>query len=219
MTLARRETRGSSPPATRTSRARGGRTRDFAARRRVARSWLVLPTTCLGIAGCLVTSTTQFAEPELRGPFIVSADPPSFKVIPISNADVAAGRPVTLTLTVRSDDAGQVLQTILFQDYRGFSGETGVDGKRVTFAFANPSTFDDPRDISVSYTPVPPIADGCHSITAIVTHGYDTQHEQLTQAAALQTWWISVGEPGAAPLDCYGVVEPPPASDAGDEGG
>lgn len=219
MTLGLRETRAPGLPATRMSRPDGEQARGFAGRARLARSWLPLFVVTSAAAGCLVTSTTQFAEPEVRGPFIVSADPPSFKVIPISSADVAAGRPLTLTLTVRSDDAGQVLQTILFQDYRGFSGESGVDGKRVTFAFANPSTFDDARDISVSYVPVPPISDGCHSITAIVTHGYDTQHERLTQPAALQTWWISVGEPGAAPLDCYGVVEPPPASDAGDEGG
>ena len=42
-------------------------------------------------------------------------------------ADVAAGRPITLTLTVRADDAGQVLQVIMFQDYKGFSGTSGVD--------------------------------------------------------------------------------------------
>lgn len=219
MTRAAREAPDARPSLTPMSGRRAPTPRESPEISPLARNWLLALGMVASAAGCLVTSSTQFAEPEVRGPFIVSVDPPTFKVIPVTTADVAAGRPITLTLTVRADDAGQVLQVILFQDYKGFSGTSGVDGKRVTFAFSNPDTFDATRDISVSYTPSPPLASGCHSITAIVTHGYDTQHERLTQPAALQTWWLSVGEPDSLPLDCYGAVTPPPANDAGAEGG
>ncbi len=162
---------------------------------------------------CLVAQSTTFPVPDARGPFIIDVDPPAYAVVALEANDLRSGRPTSLTLTVRSDDEGQPLEVLLFEDYRG-----GGTGRRVTFAFAQPDTFDTPRDVHIAYTPSETLSVGCHSVTALVTHNYDTEREQVTSARALATWWLSVGDGqgGAVPMNCYGTV--PAAPGAGDGG-
>ncbi len=186
-------------------------------------SLLLCCVTFLGNPSCLVTSTTEFAEPVLSPPFVDAntalATPQGGAGVPITrllrvDADT---REVTLSTDVRSDDAGRPLWSRAFINYKlGDRPFDEIFGGEVI----PPGTFDVVRHIGASFDPGR-LNDGCYQVSLVITHAFDAKEliPIRQDDTAILVWWMIKGDPALISLaQCPGV---PPSStlDAGIEGG
>jgi hypothetical protein len=190
----------------------------------VARFSLLLTcVTFLGNPSCLITSTTEFAEPVPSPPFVDAntalATPQGSAGVPITRllrVD-AETREVTLSTDVRSDDAGRPLRSRAFINYKlGDRPYDEIFGGEVIPA----STFDDVRRIGASFDPGR-LDDGCYQVSLVVTHEFDEKDliPVSQDDTAILVWWMVKGDPGAISLGQCPGVPPSSTQDGGVEGG
>jgi hypothetical protein len=129
------------------------------------------------MSSCLITSTPDFGSVEQTPPFLLdaSATPSSrdFLVIP---ADKVFQE---FSAEVRSEDAGEPVEVVLYIDY-GVENGAGLPYRRAIVNNANvdAGSFDDavPRIASSKWYPgIDPVVPGCHSFTLMVSHSFDNQ--------------------------------------------
>ena len=147
---------------------------------RVARfSLLMLCVTFLGNPSCLLTTATDFPEPEPSPPFADAntalATPQGGTGVPITRILSISDDTelVILSTDVRSEDLGRDLWARAFinyktstRDFLRFGGESTIP----------PSTFDEARRISASFKPNDlDLADGCYQVALVITHEFDGQ--------------------------------------------
>ena len=192
--------------------------------RRVARvshvSWFVMLS---AVSSCLVTSTSQFDEPQPSPPVINAntalATPSGGTGIPVTKMIVIGDETeqVSFTANVRAEDVGRPLSARVFLDYHAIPGRNylRVGGGDVL----EPGTWDDERRISANLDGAR-IPEGCHNVALVVTHAFDSHAfvpvEQ--EDTAIVVWWLIKGDPQHVDLTkCPGI---PTSSgvDAGKDG-
>jgi hypothetical protein len=191
---------------------------------RVARFSLFLAcVTFLGNPSCLLSSVAEFPEPVPSPPFVDAntalATPQGGTGVPITRLlrVTSDTEEVTLSTDVRSEDAGRLLRSRAFINYK--IGELNYD-----FVFGGeaiaPGTFEDIRRISASFD-LKRIEDGCYQVALVITHEFDERAfiPVSQDDTAILIWWMVKGDPGTINMgQCPGV--PPSANlDAGTEGG
>jgi hypothetical protein len=147
-------------------------------------------------AGCIVADPPEYREPVRTRPLleVYKASPATADIVLWSSMSP----PVTFTIPVRSEDAGQPLKAIAFTDY-GTSSEKFFQGQNVPA-----STYDVSRDITFKWTPT--VTAGCHIFTVIVAHESSFQDRDNTQLdaekagddAAIVSWWANINPPNNA---------------------
>lgn len=128
---------------------------------RRAFSWLSL---LLAVSGCLVDDPPAYRAALRTAPRIsgLRAVPRLDEIITYPSNST---EPVTFSVPIVSEDAGQEIQARLFLDYSGSRSDL------VTLAELPASTLDEgERDLPVVWYPRPGIAPGCHRLTLRVSH-------------------------------------------------
>lgn len=196
----------------------------------------------IGGPSCLVTQAIEYETPALRGPFIVDGNVTNllgerertpvlepvggsgqlasyspWQILSVEPSEDALNPYPQLRIRafVRSDDADRELQYFVFLDYEqaDWSSPTKRRMSRLFAKAAEPHTFDEVVLLETDPFQLPPtLAPGCHTITLVVTHGYDWFEEQpiLDEGAtAMRTWWLDVKDASGASVTmdkCWGAV-------------
>lgn len=189
-----------------------------AEKRRVARSSLLAACAMLACSlvaasgsGCLVTPTPEFREPDQTPPYLVAADAKPDLRQPIVVTDLAEQPSLSFSASVVSEDKGPVFTELLI-DY-GFDNLAGQKARHVIRGKTVPAaSFQDaPRPVLVNWYPsINPVGGGCHTVTLMVSHGFDDDGSGCPQRlcdASYLVWQVmlpcEVGE--TCPATC-----PPP---------
>lgn len=196
----------------------------------------------IGGPSCLVTQTIEYETPQLRGPFILDGNVTNsqgerertpvlepvggsgqlasyspWQVLSIEPTEDALNPYPQLRIRsfVRSDDGDRPLQYFVFLDYEQ-ADWTSPAKRRMSrlFAKAAPSsTFDQVVGLDTDPFQLPPtLSPGCHTVTLVVTHGYDWFEEQPILddgATAMRTWWLDVKDSNGSSVTldtCWGAV-------------
>ncbi|MRG97671.1 hypothetical protein [Polyangium spumosum] len=128
--------------------------------------------------GCLVTADPVTYEPQQTPPIIVASGiDPDPRSILLVGGDLGLEE-FPITATVASEDAGESVKVALYVDY----GEMNPVGQPFRFAFPNfqelpaATLADGPRPLQgVRWNSrVYPLEPGCHRLTLVVSHEFDT---------------------------------------------
>lgn len=141
--------------------------------------------------GCLVADAPNYGPPEQRPPVIntqgVNPTPYALIVIP----EMSAG--ITISVPVRSEDAGESLWGVLFVDY-GLEKQEFWDDQEIP-----PGSFDElDRSYDTSFQAGTRVTPGCHTLTAFITHksNFDSKENVIVDSSnfdvASVTWWMNV---------------------------
>lgn len=159
-------------------RAPLARPRRFVATRRLAqRSLLVFPLAVLA-ESCLVTQDPVTYEPVQTPPIILASGlSPDPRQILLVGGDVGVPQ-FDINASILSEDADQPVKIALYVDY----GSKNALGQPFRFALPNfpelppASLSDGPRKlVGVRWvSDAFPLAPGCHRLTLVVTHAFDT---------------------------------------------
>lgn len=123
---------------------------------------------------CLVTSTSEFQEPQQTAPFLVasSADPDIREFLIVVDGESRKD----FSASVVSEDRGEPVKVALYIDY----GEPNVAGQPFRYSLTNfpdvaPSSFSDKdRRVQAQWFPdIQFVENGCHTVTMVVTHEFD----------------------------------------------
>jgi hypothetical protein len=141
----------------------------------------------MSVQGCIVADPPVFEQPERTPPFLdlAAANPSIFEILRQGPSDL-----VLINVPVRSEDAGQRLQAVLFLNY-----QMPTEDPQNT-NYLDPSTFSDRgREIKMSWT-VPSVPKStCQRLTLQVTHAdnLDDQSELRDKSdVGLATWWVDI---------------------------
>jgi hypothetical protein len=156
--------------------------------RALARTSLVLGVLAMSTTGCLITSTPQFTPDQHTRPFldVDSAVPNTREVVKVDTVDLLLHPHTPMTFSanfISQDDAAggpspfQKVASRLYIDY----GTTAADQQQpfVWVAFGtdvNPGTLDQTnRRVQADWYPETDIVSpGCHTVTLIASHLFDT---------------------------------------------
>lgn len=151
-------------------------------------------------SGCIVAPPAEFDEPEKTVPVLdlTQASPPVYTVV---NLVAPMVEPLTISVPVRSEDAGDNLYGVLYQDY------DFARGRALRIDEVPASTFEDAsRSITVDWD-YSGLSDGCYQLALLAVHrtDFDVETSRPRDSAdvqyALATWWVNLQTPGApAPL-------------------
>jgi hypothetical protein len=188
----------------------------------MARVSLYVALTALGGPGCLVTTSPDFAKPQITPPLLTDLSPAPYEIQQVSSIPGMSGSypQVNIEFTVVSEDLGSPdLSGVLLKDFQGF-------GKEIEYKKLNPSTIvippghlDSPtrhRNYSFGFE----AADqGCHSVTLAVTHAFKDPGAKFLDVVkegdlGTATWWYAVDVPDDYRLSMCIVVSGTPI-DAG----
>jgi hypothetical protein len=156
---------------------------------RMAQTWLCVFFALMSPA-CLVTSTTDFADPEQTPPFLVAsrADPDIREFLVVVDGESRKD----FTAQVLSEDRGESVKIALYIDY----GRSNVAGQPFRNAITNfpdipaGTLRDGPRQVRAQWFPdIHPVENGCHTITMMVTHEFDFQDCPETLSDSSQLVW------------------------------
>jgi hypothetical protein len=210
----------------------------FRSASRLARRSLLPLAMAVSTQGCLVTADPVSYEPQPTPPIILTTglDPDPRRIHRLGG--VSGVTMLDIKASVLSEDAGQTIKTALFIDY----GHANAQGQPFRFFVQSfpelaPSTLGaGPRDLQgVDYfLASTPLVAGCHRLTLVVTHAFDTKSgcpKQLFDSDQVTWHFNRCNEDGS---DCADSVEDCPpieascpeettkgtaASDAGTTGG
>lgn len=196
----------------------------------------------IGGPSCLVTQAIEYEAPLLLGPFLVDGDVLNlagdrertpvlepvggsgqlasyspWQVLSLEPSEDALNPYPQLRIraSVRSDDADRPLQYFVFLDYEqlDWSSPTKRRMSRLFAKAAPASTFEELVYLETDPFQLPAtLAPGCHTVTLVVTHGYDWFEEQpLLEdgATTMRTWWLDVKDASGASVTmdrCWGAV-------------
>jgi hypothetical protein len=193
----------------------------------MARGSLVLWGTMAALAvlgtGCLVTDNPQVQAPPLRGPFLNSFNPSTFRILSVRRP-LASSVIVPMSFEVWSDDGGSSPRVFFQRDFEVASTEDRIARKGKNLAIIEGiglGEFDQPRSISTLITIGAEVGVGCHSITAVVTYNFDTVEWLPVPGSRWEsaTWWIDVGDIGETGANVISTCpEIGVVVDAGDDG-
>jgi hypothetical protein len=180
----------------------------------MARLWLILwVVMAFGSSGCLITDTPEYKAPR-RTALLVNFDPQPYEIIVIPKEPGSPDDSNTYVQTkkihfdIRSSDVQQVFGLCLI-DF------PGPKQHPLWFLSSEPGKLDTPGECDLR---VPPsISQGCHSITALVSHDRSIINSpRIIEDLGQATWWAQIGiNEGASPIE-YFPCEPNPISrDAG----
>jgi hypothetical protein len=173
----------------------------------------------LSSAGCLVTDSPTFKQPEELPPILTNLNPPAYKIL---NIPRKPGSPneyeqKTISFDVRSDD----LQGPLY-------GAAGVDFPRSNpfilawKAILGTGTLGEPRTTACQLAIPSYVEPGCYSITILLSHkgtiwgGIEGDAGSVEGDLGIATWWAQIGVDENGP---YRPCEPDPVPrDAGADG-
>ena len=143
------------------------------------------------VGSCLGPEPPEYKNPDKTPPVLLlaQADPSITQIV----SNKSSGDTVPITVPLRSEDFGEDLAALLYLDY-----DLPGEARQAPFlTLIEPSTFDDRRDISLSWT-VPSGKAGCHQLTLVVSHfsSLDRQtQEPLDESdVALATWWVRIDD-------------------------
>jgi hypothetical protein len=134
-------------------------------------------------AGCVVADPPDYGVPRQTPPFLDlnNADPSVFGLVKLES-----GGPGSVTVRVRSEDAGDPLVAQLFFNYA-----TGTQRTAGTNLKIPASTFDDTsRSVTVTYF-VPTDLKGCQQLSLAVQH-FSTYGSSDTSDVAIATWTVAI---------------------------
>jgi hypothetical protein len=187
---------------------------------------------------CLVTSTSEFQEPQQTPPFLVAstADPDIREFLIVVDGETRKD----FSASIISEDRGHPVKVALYIDY----GEPNVAGQPFRYSLTNfpdiapGSLSDDSRRVQAQWFPeIQFVENGCHTVTMVVTHEFDFLDCPKVPTDSSQLVWkvlrcksretcdpISINDPA---LMCPSSEQSPLASclqnstgpDAGDGGG
>ncbi len=164
----------------------------------------LLAAPCL--TGCIIPEAPEYGAPP-QTPVFVEADSIFPNPTSLQHYQNAPGQQVNLRMTVRSEDAGQQLISVLYLDYK-HKGGIYLDHKNY-----KPLTFDKERVISWTRgLPELNIGQGpeCHTFTVTVFHDNEQNWDSDTNTQigtppdmASVTWFASFNDDGSGLLaDC-----------------
>jgi len=196
----------------------------------------------IGGPSCLVTQNIEYEPPAARGPFILDgtvartdgerertpvlepvggsgqlASYSPWQVLSIEPSEDALNPYPQLRIRAfaRSENLEASLQYFVFVDYEQADWASPAK-RRMSRLFAKeapPQGFDapvlletDPFQLPATLTP------GCHTITLVVTHGYDWFEERPVLedgSTAMRTWWLDVKDASGTSVTmdkCWGAV-------------
>jgi hypothetical protein len=165
---------------------------------------LALVALALTSSGCFVSDNPDVQAPPLRGPFLSSLIPSSFRVIEVSDSPSSqySRQNTTVSFQLWSDDGGNTPLLFVQRDFDVSPPETGTTRRNKSLILAQPippGDFDHPRIITASFPMTNDVSAGCHSVTAIVA--YDFELDQWVPRPGSRwesvTWWLDVGAVGA----------------------
>jgi hypothetical protein len=158
-------------------------------------------------AACLVTSKPQIEDPQTTPPFLIaaSADPDVREFIKLEG-----DTPVTLFADVVSEDGQQDVQTALYVDY-GLQSTVVPDWPYAWAIRGNQfpagTLADGHRRIHQTFYPsVNTLADGCHTLTLVVSHAFEQEADDRYCPVSLDdssqlTWYVlKCSAPGNCPV-------------------
>ncbi len=157
-------------------------------------------------AACLVTSPSEFVDPALPTPPFLSADDaePKLSRFVLIDDPTATRR---FSTTVRSQDNLDPLEARLYLDYPTNAQANLLDQREIA-----PGTLKDPddrpRSVELEWRPSVAgptvVTPGCHSITMMVSHGFQAidVNPAVDGDVDFLVWWVYVPsglfEPGGA---------------------
>jgi hypothetical protein len=137
--------------------------------------WLSIGVLATANAGCLMTSTPQFTPPKQTRPLLLpsTASPDLSAVFKVTDSNSQIFLPFTVYVLSQDDPGNQVLSAILF-DY----GVPFVTQPYTAFNQGVPlpeGTLDQgPRKLTVDYAFNGSESPGCHTLTLVATHHFDS---------------------------------------------
>ena len=157
--------------------------------RALARLSLCSLMMALVAAGCVVPDPPEYGVARQTPPFLNLG---TSGVFGLKEYDTGEG--ATVSVGVRSEDAGEDLLAQLFLNY-SVGGPT--INPPINFAFVSASTFDDEsRQIDIPFSA--PSNAGCYQMTLLVTHYTNvlpTKQPKDFKDVGIASWWISVVDP------------------------
>ena len=166
-------------------------------------SLVVLGVMALGSSGCLITDKAEFSPPTPTPPFVLNLDPPASEILNIPRKPGAGMANVYVETTnvafeVRSDDK-RFLWSTVFVDYPSSDPLRPASVACTTAGGPDIGTLDTPRIWGCNLLIPPNVSEGCHSITALVTHDKVINEprpppppESLSDLG-MGTWWAQIG--------------------------
>jgi hypothetical protein len=152
-------------------------------------AWLSLGSLLMVIpaSGCVVADPPDYGRTDQTPPLLLLAlaNPNLHEVIPARSGD-----PLSVSVPVRSEDAGDPLVAQLFTNYK--LAQQGL----LQFREVDASTFADlEREIRI--TASVPSRRGCQQLSLVVTHKSNLDDANLPIRAAdtaIATWWVNVDD-------------------------
>lgn len=143
-------------------------------------------------SGCVLSDPPEYGTVKQTPPFL-QLD----KAIPstyfLNEVDRGAQQP-RITVDVRSEDAGEPLEAVVFWDYdpKLVNEDGGSSAKVVGTKDILPATLEESRTFNVLWSP---LDEGCHQVTMIVTHASNLDENKIPidrEDVATATWWFKV---------------------------
>ena len=162
---------------------------------RGVRGLVALAVPCL-LGACLVTSTEDFPDPAQTPPFL-SATRASPALNQLIIVDGTSPEPIDFSTYVRSEDQNAQLQAHLVADWP-------LTTSALQITQIPPGTFADSRFLTLRWDPRSPtlttgqpLGRGCHPITLVVSHSFNTftSVPASLDDADFLVWWVLVGDP------------------------
>ncbi len=169
--------------------------------------------------GCLVTAEPVTYEPEQTPPILVASGlDPDPRDILVFSGDVTGGVTIPISASVVSEDAGESVKMAIYLDY----GQKNALGQPFrftlsTFAELPPATLIDgarPLTGLLWNSNIYPVEPGCHRLTLVVTHAFDTASgcpKDLNDSSQV-TWQYRQCAVGAG--ECPPLLEDCPSTEA-----
>lgn len=168
---------------------------------------MCLVASAIGLAGCLVTSSSDFPEPVQTRPYLRAAtsSPRLDQLIVVRRS---TGK-VTFSVELQSEDNGQPVLARLV------AGWPDTKGTLVKTVEVPPGTFTDVRLVSLEWSPSSPVLTtgevlpvGCYPVTLIVTHQFNelTNQPARSEDADFLVWWLLMGDVKATDDAALGAV-------------
>lgn len=178
----------------------------------MALAWSSLvASSVIAASGCLVTPTPDFQPARQTPAYLVAADAKPDLRQPVIVTDLNEQAALTFSASVVSQDQGPVYTELLI-DY-GFDNVANQKARYVLPGKSIPagSIDDAPRSVSVNWYPsINPVGGGCHTVTLMVSHGFDEDGTGCPQRlcdASFLVWQVML--PCAAGDTCPTTCPPP----------
>lgn len=180
---------------------------------------------CALAGSCLVATTPQFSEPQV-GPIIVTPEEPDTRAVIVFDISAVRGTGVFphVRVALRSEDGtapnASPVQGRLFSDY-GSPTVHGLYQQVQVLADIEPAHLTDPaREVDVEWDPNETLTLGCHTITLMLSHGFDDRNCPLSSDDMAEVSWFAVicdsSMPGQDDCNHIGFGDAAPtANDAG----